>query len=70
VDALVPSGLGRLMHGQSALEFTQPGERPVTACSGDISSTQQHSIMGHATEEKRVVVVAAYMYICEQIMHQ
>ena len=32
---------------------TQPGERPVTARSGDVSSTRQHSIMGHAATEER-----------------
>jgi len=56
VDALVPAGWGQsiLMYSQSTSGSTQPqpGERPVTARSGDISSTRQHSIMGHATEER------------------
>jgi len=42
-----------LMYSQSTSGSTQPGERPVTARSGDVSSTRQHSIMAHATEEKR-----------------
>ena len=55
VDGLVPSGFGRLilMYSQSTSGSTQPGERPVTARSGDVSSTWQHSIMAHeATEEE------------------
>jgi len=41
-----------LMYSQSTSGSTQPGERPSTARSGDVSSTRQHSIMGHvATEE-------------------
>jgi len=38
------------MYSQSTSRSTQPGERPVTARSGDVSSTRQHSIMEHATE--------------------
>jgi len=37
---------------QLTLGSTQPGEKPVTVHSGDASSTWQHSIKGHATEEK------------------
>ena len=40
------------MYGQSTSGSTQPGERPVTARSGDVSSTRQNSIMGHATGEE------------------
>jgi len=38
-------------HHQCRRHHSQPGERPGTTCSADISSTQQHSIMLHATEE-------------------
>jgi len=41
-----------LMYSQSTSGSTQPGERPVTACSGDISSTWQHSFMGKPLEKK------------------
>ena len=37
---------------QSTVGSTQSGERPVTARSGNVSSTRQHSIMGHGTEEE------------------
>jgi len=40
------------MYGQSTSGFTQPGEWPVTERSGDVSSTRQNPIMGHATEEE------------------
>ena len=40
-------------YSQSTSGSTQPGERPVTARSGDVSSTRQHSIMGHAATEER-----------------
>ena len=55
VDGLVPAGWGRLilMYSQSTSGSTRPGERPVTARSGYVSSTRQHSIMGHATEEEK-----------------
>jgi len=54
VDGLVPAGWGRLIlvYSQSTSGSTRPGERPVTARSGDVSSTRQHSIMGHANEEE------------------
>ena len=32
---------------------TQPAERPVTAHSGNVLSTWQHSIMGHVATEER-----------------
>jgi len=53
VAALVPAGRGRLilMYSQSTSGATQPGERTATARSGDVSSTRQHSIMGHATQD-------------------
>jgi len=38
----------------------QPGERPVTARSGDVSSTRQHCIMGHATEEENTKQVGSF----------
>ena len=56
VDTLVPAGPGRLIlvYSQSTSGSTQLGESPVTARSGDVSSTRQHSIMGHAaTEDKK-----------------
>jgi len=40
-------------YSQSTSGSTQPGERPVTARSGDVSSTRQDSIMGHAATEER-----------------
>jgi len=40
------------MYSQSTSGSTQPGERPATTRSGDVSSTRQHSIMGHATKEE------------------
>jgi len=58
VDALVPPGWGRLilMYSQSTSGSTQPKERPVTARSGDISSTWQHSVMRHVvTEEEETI---------------
>jgi len=62
VDALVPAGLGRLilMYSQSTSGSTQPGETPVTARSGDVSSTRQHSIMEHATEAR----------LCIRVLHK
>ena len=56
MDALVPAGWGRLirMYSQSTSGSTQSGERPVTARSGDVSSTRQHSIMGHVAEERHL----------------
>jgi len=39
------------MYSQSTSGSTQPGERPVTARSGDVSPTRQHSIMGHVEEK-------------------
>ena len=39
------------MCSQLTMGSTQPGEKPVTVHSGDASSTRQHSIKGHATEE-------------------
>ena len=42
------------MYSQSTSGSTQPGERPVTARSGDVSSTRQNTIMGHATEEEKL----------------
>jgi len=59
VDALVPAGWGQsiLMYSQSTSRSTQPqpGERPVTARSGDVSSTRQHSHHGarHWRERER-----------------
>jgi len=49
-----------LMYSQSTSGSTQPGERPVTARSGDVSSTRQHSILGHATEEEERTVKKAF----------
>jgi len=40
------------MCSQLTLGSTQPGDKPVTVDSGDASSSWQHSIKGHATEEK------------------
>jgi len=40
------------MYSQSTSGSTQPGERPVTARSGDVSSTRQHSITWRASKEK------------------
>ena len=31
---------------------TQPGERPVTTCSGHVLSRWQHAHMGHATKKR------------------
>jgi len=42
-----------MMYGQSTSGSTQPGERPVTARSGDVSSIWQHSFIGNATEEEK-----------------
>ena len=55
VDGLVPAGWRRLilMYSLSTSGSTQPGERPVAARSGDISSTRQHRQgAGHATVEE------------------
>ena len=54
MDAHVhPAGVGLiLVHCQSTSGSTQPGERPTTARSGDVSSTRQHSIMGHVVIEE------------------
>jgi len=41
-----------LMCSQLTLGSTRPREKPVTLHSGDASSTRQHSIKGHATEER------------------
>ena len=62
VDALVPAGLGRLilMYSQSTSGSTQPGERPVTTRSGNVSSTRQHSIMEHTTEAR----------LCIRVLHK
>jgi len=40
------------MYSQSTSGSTQPGVRPVTARCGDVLSTWQHSIIGHATEDE------------------
>jgi len=45
-----------LMCSQLTLGSTQPGEKPVTVHSGNASSTWQHSIKGHATEERAIVL--------------
>ena len=42
-----------LMCSQLTLGSTQPGGKPVTVHCVDASSTWQHSIKGHATEERR-----------------
>ena len=46
VDALVPAGWGRLilMYSHPTSGSTQPGERPVTTRSDDVSLTWQHSL--------------------------
>ena len=64
VDTLVPPGWGRLilLYSQSTSGSTQPGERPATVCSGDVSSTRKCSIMEHATEERRVADYWLWMY--------
>jgi len=64
-----------VMYSQSTSGSTQPVERPVTARCGDVSSTLQHSILGHATEEKdrqfipRDAMLVRYMwaYICSSV---
>ena len=54
-----PRGL-ILMYSQSTSGSTLPGETPVTARSDDVSSTRQHSILGHATEEEERTVKKAF----------
>jgi len=53
VDALVPAGWGRLIlvYSQSTSGSTQPGERPVTARSGDVSSRKP--IVWYAVEDEQ-----------------
>jgi len=45
-----------LMYSQSTSGSTQPGERSVTAHSSDLSSTQQHSVMGHVAMKGETVL--------------
>jgi len=54
VDGLVPAGWGRLilMYSQSTSGSSEPGERPATSLSGDVSSTRQHSITSRASEKE------------------
>jgi len=39
------------MYNRPALAFVQPGGRPTTVLSGEVSSTRQH-LVGHADEEE------------------
>ena len=43
-----PSWVGHML--MYSLRSTQPGGRPMIMCSGDVSSTQPQSVMGHVTE--------------------
>jgi len=54
-------------YSQSTSGSTRPGERPVTARSGDVSSTWQHFVIGHAPSHWRrnwVVWSTASLYVC------
>ena len=47
------------MYSRQTSVSTQLGGRPTIVFSGDVSSTQQHSIIqGHATEEEEVVLAS------------
>jgi len=45
-----------LMYSQSTSGSTQPKEKAAIACYGNVLSTWQYYIMGHATEEDAVSV--------------
>jgi len=52
------------MYSKLTLGSTQPGEKPVTVHSVDASSTRQHFIKGHATEERKSGVERSVASVC------